>query len=86
MPGGNGNKIDADKITEILAETNQMLKALAAKSGSQTTAATDPLALIQQQLDEVRRLKTLRVQSPGQEMCSFDCAVAWYEARLNATS
>ena len=47
---------------------------------------TDPLALIQQQLDEVRRLTTLRVQTPSNEVCSFESAVAWYEAKLNATS
>ena len=86
VQGGNGNKIDAAKMTEILTETNQMLKTLTAKSGSQAAATTDPLALIQQQLDEVRRLKTLRIQTPSNEVCSFESAVAWYEARLNATS
>ncbi|CAE7694193.1 GIP [Symbiodinium sp. CCMP2592] len=64
--GGNGNKIDATKMSEILTETNKMLKALAAQSSESATAPADPLALIQQQLDEVRRLKTMRVQEPGQ--------------------
>ena len=84
--GGNGNKIDAAKMTEILTETNQMLKALTSKSGDQPAAAVDPLTLIQQQLDEVRRLRTLRVRTQTTEVCSFDSAVAWYEAKLNATS
>ncbi|CAE7314814.1 GIP, partial [Symbiodinium sp. CCMP2592] len=84
--GGNGNKIDTAKMTEVLSETNKMLKALASQSGGTATATVDPLVLIQQQLDEVRRLKTLRVQEPGQGMCSFNSAVTWYEARLNATS
>ncbi|CAE7413089.1 GIP [Symbiodinium sp. CCMP2592] len=84
--GSNGNKIDATKMSEILSETNQMLKALAAQSSGSAPAPVDPLVLIQQQLDEVRRLKTLRVQEPGQGVCSFSSAVSWYEARLNATS
>ncbi|CAE7447816.1 GIP, partial [Symbiodinium microadriaticum] len=46
----------------ILAETNKMLKTLTAQSQSSqpSSANVDPLVLIQQQLDEVRRFKTMK--------------------------
>ncbi|CAE7640705.1 GIP, partial [Symbiodinium sp. KB8] len=49
-------------MTEILAETNKMLKTLTAQSQSSqpSSANVDPLVLIQQQLDEVRRFKTMK--------------------------
>ena len=84
---GGGNKIDAAKMTEILSETNKMLKALTSQSvtGPPPSNPQDPLVLIQQQLDEVRRLKTLVVREPGPESSGFSSAVAWYEARLNSS-
>lgn len=54
----SGNKIDAAKMTEILSETNRMLKILTEQHAPENAApasSPDPLALIQQQLDEVRR-------------------------------
>ena len=80
----NANKIDSAQMTEILAETNKMLKTLTAQSQatSSTTASVDPLTLIQQQLDEVRRLKTMVVKEAGPPVDSFESATDWYEARL----
>ena len=82
------NKIDPSQMTEILSETNKMLKALTSQQLSvpqPPLRPQDPLAVIQQQLDEVRRLKTLVVQEPGQGTAGFSSAVAWYETRLNAS-
>ena len=42
--------------------------------------------MIQQQLDEVQRLKTLVVREPGPESAGFSSAVAWDEARLNSST
>ena len=80
----NANKIDSAQMTEILAETNKMLKTLTAQSQatSSATASVDPLTLIQQQLDEVRRLKTMVVKEAGPPVDSFESATEWYEARL----
>ena len=81
------NKIDQAQMTEILAETNKMLKALTSKNEpSAPQTAADPLAVIQQQLDEVRRLRVLRVHEPAPASYSFESAVAWYDARLHASS
>ena len=81
------NKIDAAQMSEILVETNKMLKALTAEREAPTaSSSSDPLAVIQKQLDEVRRLKALRVPVPTDDSCSFESAVAWYDARLHATS
>ena len=64
-----------------------MLKALTATQASSPPASpVDPLVVIQQQLDEVRRLKTLVVRGPGPESAGFSSAVAWYEARLNSST
>ena len=82
------NKIDPSQMMEILSETNKMLKALTSQQLSvpqPPLRPQDPLAVIQQQLDEVRRLKTLVVQEPGQGTAGFSSAVAWYETRLNAS-
>ena len=86
--GGAHNKIDAARVTEILSETNKMLKALTtqqAPSSSSPPAAIDPIEMIQKQLDEVRRLKVLVVREPEAESSSFTTAVSWYEARLNSS-
>ncbi|CAE7496785.1 GIP, partial [Symbiodinium necroappetens] len=87
------NKIDAAKMTEILNETNKMLKAFQAQSGPESSGPTppaDPLAMIQQQLDEVRRLKAITVKDAGAPLISsgvaFNSAVDWYEARLSSTT
>ncbi|CAE7864348.1 unnamed protein product, partial [Symbiodinium sp. KB8] len=76
--------IDSAQMSEILAETNKMLKTLTAQSQatSSTAASVDPLTLIQQQLDEVRRLKTMVVKEAGPPVDSFGSATEWYEARL----
>ena len=80
----SANKIDSAQMSEILAETNKMLKTLTAQSQatSSTAASVDPLTLIQQQLDEVRRLKTMVVKEAGPPVDSFGSATEWYEARL----
>ncbi|CAE7291385.1 GIP, partial [Symbiodinium microadriaticum] len=87
------NKIDAAKVTEILNETNKMLKAFQAQSGPETAAPqppADPLAMIQQQLDEVRRLKTITVKDgvvpSASSGVAFSSAVEWYETRLSSTT
>ena len=87
------NKIDAAKMTEILNETNKMLKEFQAQSGPESSGPTppaDPLAMIQQQLDEVRRLKAITVKDAGAPLISsgvaFNSAVDWYEARLSSTT
>ncbi|CAE7397602.1 GIP [Symbiodinium sp. CCMP2592] len=85
----NGNKIDAAKMTEILTETNRMLKTLTEQQVSEqstTAPPTDPLVLIQQQLDEVRRMKVIQVKGPESSTAPFSSAVAWYEARLSAST
>ena len=82
----NGNKIDAAKMTEILSETNKMLRTLTeqrAADQSAPQANQDPLVLIQQQLDEVRRMKVIQVQEPA---AAFESAVSWYEARLSSST
>ncbi|CAE7432980.1 GIP [Symbiodinium microadriaticum] len=92
--GGTNNKIDAAKMTEILNETNKMLKAFTSQTEAEAPPVQqqqlDPLALIQQQLDEVRRLKAISVRPPNDSGSdgspSFSSAVAWYEARLSSTS
>ena len=66
-----------------------MLKALTSQQsgGSQPPSGhQDPLVLIQQQLDEVRRLKTMVVWEPGEESATIASAVEWYEARLNSST
>ena len=76
-------------MTEILSEANKMLKALTSQQsgGSQPPSGhQDPLVLIQQQLDEVRRLKTMVVWEPGEESATIASAVEWYEARLNSST
>ena len=83
------NKIDAAKVTEILSETNKMLKALTANQPPAQAAAAgsvDPIEMIQKQLDEVRRLKVLRVKELLEPSSSFNSAVAWYEARLSSST
>ena len=82
----NNNKIDAAKMTEILNETNRMLKAFTAQAEGEAPTAPppmDPLAMIQQQLDEVRRLKAIKVTTPGNlssaDSSSFCTAVDWCE-------
>ena len=83
------NKIDPAQMTEILSETNKMLKALTSQQAvgsSLPPSSTDPLAVIQQQLDEVRRLRTLVVREPMRDNIGFTSAVAWYEARLNSST
>ncbi|CAE7442809.1 GIP, partial [Symbiodinium necroappetens] len=87
------NKIDAAKMTEILNETNKMLKAFQAQSGPESLGPAppaDPLAMIQQQLDEVRRLKAITVKDAGAPLISsgvaFHSVVDWYETRLSSTT
>ncbi|CAE7739423.1 GIP [Symbiodinium necroappetens] len=83
------NKIDAAKVTEILSETNKMLKALTANQPATPVAASssvDPLEMIQKQLDEVRRSKVLRVKDAAEPSSSFSSAVSWYEARLSSST
>ncbi|CAE7265860.1 GIP [Symbiodinium necroappetens] len=68
--GGTNNKIDAAKMTEILNETNKMLKAFTSQTEAEAPPVQpqlDPLALIQQQLDEVRRLKAISVRPPNDQ-------------------
>ncbi|CAE7806981.1 unnamed protein product [Symbiodinium sp. CCMP2592] len=87
--GGGPNKIDTVKVTEILNETNKMLKSIAAANSSATSAPAapvDPLEMILKQLDEVRRLKVMRVREPCEATSSFASAVSWYETRLSSTT
>ena len=86
--GGASNKIDAARVTEILSETNKMLKALATPATTATASSSaplDPIEMIQKQLDEVRRLKTLVVRESDEGDPAFSSALSWFEARLNAT-
>ena len=86
--GGASNKIDAARVTEILSETNKMLKALATPATTSTASSSaplDPIEMIQKQLDEVRRLKTLVVRESDEGSPAFSSAVSWFETRLNAT-
>ncbi|CAE7297817.1 unnamed protein product, partial [Symbiodinium sp. KB8] len=86
--GGASNKIDAARVTEILSETNKMLKALATPATTSTASSSaplDPIEMIQKQLDEVRRLKTLVVRESNEGDPAFSSALSWFEARLNAT-
>ncbi|CAE6937973.1 unnamed protein product [Symbiodinium sp. CCMP2592] len=86
-PTSTANKMDPSQMSEMLAETNKMLKALTAKNEAPVApTSVDPLTVIQQQLDEVRRLKVLRVHEPSPDTCAFGSAVEWYEARLHATT
>ena len=41
--GGASNKIDAARVTEILSETNKMLKALATPATTSTASSSAPL-------------------------------------------
>ncbi|CAE7357932.1 GIP, partial [Symbiodinium sp. KB8] len=85
---GQSNKMDQTKMAEILSETNKMLKAITQQqTGEQPVPAPpqDPLALIQQQLDEVRRLKVMVVKEKELSTAAFSSAVSWYEARLSAS-
>ena len=86
--GGSDNKIDTARVTEILNETNKMLKALTATQPAVTAQATtvDPIEMIQRQLDEVKRLKVLRVKERLEPSLSFDSALSWYEARLSSST
>ena len=89
VASGAHNKIDAAKVTEILSETNKMLKALATPQQPPKEAAPaplDPIEMIQKQLDEVRRLRTLVVRAPEEPSPAFSSAVSWYETRLQATA
>ncbi|CAE7778026.1 unnamed protein product [Symbiodinium sp. CCMP2592] len=86
--GGAHNKIDAARVTEILTETNKMLKSLTTQQGSGASPAPaplDPLEMIQKQLDEVRRLKVMVVRSSGDDTSSFTSALSWYETRLSSS-
>ncbi|CAE7275903.1 GIP, partial [Symbiodinium microadriaticum] len=81
------NKIDPAQMTEILNETNKMLKAFTASQASLgASSSVDPLAAIQQQLDEVRRLKTIVVREPALGAPSFQRALSWYEQRLSSST
>ena len=83
------NKMDATKVTEILNETNKMLKALTANQAAATEpspSSLDPIEMIQKQLDEVRRLKVLRVREFQEPSSAFSSAVSWYEARLSSST
>ncbi|OLQ09932.1 Copia protein [Symbiodinium microadriaticum] len=81
------NKIDPAQMTEILNETNKMLKAFTASQASHgASSPVDPLAAIQQQLDEVRRLKAIVVREPGLGGPSFQSALSWYEQRLSSST
>ncbi|CAE7278448.1 GIP, partial [Symbiodinium microadriaticum] len=87
VASGAHNKIDAAKVTEILSETNKMLKALTTPQQPPREAAPlDPFEMIQKQLDEVRRLRTLVVRAPVEPSPAFSSAVSWYETRLQATA
>ena len=84
----SSNKIDPAQMTAILSETNKVLKALTAQNAQSGVPAppADPLTLIQQQLDEVKRLKTMVVREPCQDSTAFTSAVSWYEARLSSSA
>ena len=85
---GAHNKMDAAKVTEILNETNKMLKSLTTQqpqAPSVPAPPADPLELIQKQLDEVRRLKVMTVREPCEVTSSFTSALSWYEARLSSS-
>ncbi|CAE7621651.1 unnamed protein product [Symbiodinium sp. CCMP2592] len=87
--GGAHNKIDAARVTEILTETNKMLKSLATQQASgagQAPAPLDPLEMIQKQLDEVRRLKVMVVRNPAEDTSAFTSALSWYETRLSSST
>ena len=87
--GGAHNKIDAAKVTEILNETNKMLKSLTSPQAAPVAPSSgpiDPLELIQKQLDEVRRLKVMVVKQPCEATSSFASALAWYETRLSSSA
>ena len=75
------------KMTEILSETNKILKALTSHwvTCPPPSSPQNPLVLIQQQLDEVRKQKTLVVREPRPETSGFSSADAWYGARLNSS-
>ena len=86
--GGQSNKMDQTKMAEILSETNKMLKAITQQQAVEQPVPAppqDPLALIQQQLDEVRRLKVMVVKEKELSTAAFSSAVSWYEARLSAS-
>ncbi|CAE7288644.1 GIP, partial [Symbiodinium sp. KB8] len=85
----------SDKVSEILNETNKVLKAISASKAAPPSqpppstsapAALDPLAMIQQQINEIRGLRALVVQKDAGENMGFQSAVAMYEARLRASS
>ena len=81
--------MDATKVTEILNETNKMLKALTANQPAAPeppSSSLDPIEMIQKQLDEVRRLKVLRVKDFSEPSSAFNSAVSWYEARLSSST
>ena len=87
--GGAHNKIDAAKVTEILNETNKMLKSLTSPQAAPVAPSSgpiDPLESIQKQLDEVRRLKVMVVKQPCEATSSFASALAWYETRLSSSA
>ena len=61
------NKIDTEQVAAMLSETNKMLKALTSTqaqgsgTGSASSAPSDPLGVIQRQLEDLRRLRMLVV-------------------------
>ncbi|CAE7455154.1 GIP [Symbiodinium natans] len=63
------NKIDTEQVAAMLSETNKMLKALTSTqaqgsgTGSASSAPSDPLGVIQRQLEDLRRLRMLVVLS-----------------------
>ena len=86
--GGQSNKMDQTKMAEILSETNKMLKPITQQQVVEQPVPAppqDPLALIQQQLDEVRRLKVMVVKEKELSTAAFSSAVSWHEARLSAS-
>ncbi|CAE7275724.1 GIP, partial [Symbiodinium microadriaticum] len=89
------SSLDTDQVSEILNETNKVLKAISASKAAPPSqpppstsapAALDPLAMIQQQINEIRGLRALVVQKDAGENMGFQSAVAMYEARLRASS
>ena len=89
------SSLDTAQVTEILSETNKVLKALSASKAApaaptspptSASATLDPLAMIQQQINEIRGLRALVVKADVGENVSFQSAVSMYEARLRASS
>ena len=89
------SSLDTAQVTEILNETNKVLKALSASKAApaaptspptSASATLDPLAMIQQQINEIRGLRALVVKADVGENVSFQSVVSMYEARLQSSS